>query len=179
MKKPKIIILIPLITARQLEATGLPKSSALGLFGIPGLTAYLGLMEIGKPKVDWWVICVDYSPIPLRTYSSPRLARPSLSAQLPARWVTLLDKLQSKTNTKTNTGWFLPVLSLFSTKMKTRPTSQPEALLDEEFHGRAVLVGSIRILLLTEFLLLQEFWVFGSLVTLVMATRPLGSRLNW
>ena len=36
---------------RQLEATGLPKSSALGLFGIPGLTAYLGLMEIGKPKV--------------------------------------------------------------------------------------------------------------------------------
>ena len=37
---------------RQLEATGLPKSSALGLFGIPGLTAYLGLMEIGKPKVD-------------------------------------------------------------------------------------------------------------------------------
>ena len=51
--------------------------------------------------------------------------------------------------------------------------------LDEEFHGGAVLVGSIRILLLTEFLLLQEFWVFGSLVTLVMATRPLGSRLNW
>ena len=36
---------------RQLDATGLPKSSALGLFGIPGLTAYLGLMEIGKPKV--------------------------------------------------------------------------------------------------------------------------------
>ena len=52
MKKPKIIILLLLITARQLEATGLSKSSALGLFGIPGLTAYLGLMEIGKPKVD-------------------------------------------------------------------------------------------------------------------------------
>ena len=49
---PLIIILLLLITARQLEATGLPKSSALGLFGIPGLTAYLGLMEIGKPKVD-------------------------------------------------------------------------------------------------------------------------------
>ena len=52
---------------RQLEATGLPKSSALGLFGIPGLTAYLGLMEIGKPKVilnlilplislGWWKV---------------------------------------------------------------------------------------------------------------------------
>ena len=52
MQKPKIVILLLLITARQLEATGLPKSSALGLFGIPGLTAYLGLMEIGKPKVD-------------------------------------------------------------------------------------------------------------------------------
>ena len=40
-----------MMITRQLEAAGLPKSSALGLFGIPGLTAYLGLMEIGKPKV--------------------------------------------------------------------------------------------------------------------------------
>ena len=46
-----IMIMIIIIIIRQLEATGLPKSSALGLFGIPGLTAYLGLMEIGKPKV--------------------------------------------------------------------------------------------------------------------------------
>ena len=36
---------------RQLENTTMTKSSALGLFGIPGLTAYIGLMEIGKPKV--------------------------------------------------------------------------------------------------------------------------------
>ena len=46
-----IIVMIMIYIIRQLEATGLPKSSALGLFGIPGLTAYLGLMEIGKPKV--------------------------------------------------------------------------------------------------------------------------------
>ena len=36
---------------RQLENSSLSKSSALGLLGIPGLTAYIGLMEIGKPKV--------------------------------------------------------------------------------------------------------------------------------
>ena len=36
---------------RQLENTTLTKSSALGMFGVPGLTAYIGLMEIGKPKV--------------------------------------------------------------------------------------------------------------------------------
>ena len=36
---------------RQLENSSLTKSSALGLLGIPGLTAYIGLMEIGKPKV--------------------------------------------------------------------------------------------------------------------------------
>ena len=36
---------------RQLDGTTMTKSSALGLFGIPGLTAYIGLMEIGKPKV--------------------------------------------------------------------------------------------------------------------------------
>ena len=40
---------------RQLENTTMTKSSALGLFGIPGLTAYIGLMEIGKPKVGYWV----------------------------------------------------------------------------------------------------------------------------
>ena len=45
------IVMKIMIITRQLEAAGLPKSSALGLFGIPGLTAYLGLMEIGKPKV--------------------------------------------------------------------------------------------------------------------------------
>ena len=45
------IVMKMMIITRQLEAAGLPKSSALGLFGIPGLTAYLGLMEIGKPKV--------------------------------------------------------------------------------------------------------------------------------
>ena len=37
---------------RQLENTTMTKSTALGLFGIPGLTAYIGLMEIGKPKVS-------------------------------------------------------------------------------------------------------------------------------
>ena len=36
---------------RQLENTTMTKSSALGLFGVPGLTAYIGLLEIGKPKV--------------------------------------------------------------------------------------------------------------------------------
>ena len=36
---------------RQLENTTMTKSTALGLFGIPGLTAYIGLMEVGRPKV--------------------------------------------------------------------------------------------------------------------------------
>ena len=42
---------------RQLENSSLSKSSALGLLGIPGLTAYIGLMEIGKPKVDLSHFC--------------------------------------------------------------------------------------------------------------------------
>ena len=37
---------------RQLENSVLSKSSALGLLGIPGLTAYIALMEVGKPKVS-------------------------------------------------------------------------------------------------------------------------------
>ena len=93
---------------RQLEATGLPKSSALGLFGIPGLTAYLGLMEIGKPKVilnlilplishthqrRWWITrnnyCCQWS------FLFHRPVKLSLSVLPPARWVTSLDRLQS------------------------------------------------------------------------------------
>lgn len=41
---------------RQLEAAGLPKSSALGLLGVPGLTAYLGLMEVGRPKAGETIV---------------------------------------------------------------------------------------------------------------------------
>ena len=37
---------------RQLEAAGLPKSSALGLLGVPGLTAYLGLMEVTQQGLN-------------------------------------------------------------------------------------------------------------------------------
>ena len=42
---------------RQLENTNLTKSSALGMFGVPGLTAYIGLMEIGKPNVRTHACC--------------------------------------------------------------------------------------------------------------------------
>lgn len=41
---------------RQLENSSLTKSSALGLLGIPGLTAYIGLMEIGKPKAGETIV---------------------------------------------------------------------------------------------------------------------------
>ena len=55
-----IMMIFIMMMIRQLEATGLPKSSALGLFGIPGLTAYLGLMEIGKPKVGPGIIPISF-----------------------------------------------------------------------------------------------------------------------
>jgi NADPH-dependent curcumin reductase CurA len=36
--------------ARKLDPDGPPLSTALGVFGMPGFTAYAGLREIGKPK---------------------------------------------------------------------------------------------------------------------------------
>src|SRR6185312_8085003 len=35
---------------RKLEAKAAPVSTALGVLGMPGMTAYCGLLEIGKPK---------------------------------------------------------------------------------------------------------------------------------
>lgn len=35
---------------RKLEESGLPLSTALGVYGMPGFTAYAGLHEIGKPQ---------------------------------------------------------------------------------------------------------------------------------
>ena len=35
---------------RKLEESGLPLSTALGVYGMPGFTAYAGLNEIGKPQ---------------------------------------------------------------------------------------------------------------------------------
>lgn len=36
--------------SRKLEDNGLPISTALGVYGMPGFTAYVGLQEIGKPQ---------------------------------------------------------------------------------------------------------------------------------
>ena len=47
---------------KQLENSSLTKTSALGLLGIPGLTAYIGLMELGKPKV--WLLYVYVTLMP-------------------------------------------------------------------------------------------------------------------
>jgi NADPH-dependent curcumin reductase CurA len=35
---------------RKLDPTGAPISSALGVLGMPGMTAYVGLLDIGKPN---------------------------------------------------------------------------------------------------------------------------------
>ena len=47
------------ITAKGLQkvdATTIPASYYLGIFGMPGLTAYFGLMDIGKPKAGETVV---------------------------------------------------------------------------------------------------------------------------
>lgn len=36
--------------ARQVEDSGLPLSAHLGILGMPGVTAYIGLLDIGQPK---------------------------------------------------------------------------------------------------------------------------------
>jgi hypothetical protein len=41
---------------QKLEAGNLPLSYFLGVFGIPGLTAYIGMMDIGKPKAGETVV---------------------------------------------------------------------------------------------------------------------------
>ena len=37
-------------TLRHVETTGAPISTALGVLGMPGLTAYVGLLDKGQPK---------------------------------------------------------------------------------------------------------------------------------
>lgn len=41
---------------RKITETRLPPSTAIGVLGIPGLTAYFGLLEIGQPKVGETVV---------------------------------------------------------------------------------------------------------------------------
>src|SRR5262249_1339178 len=41
---------------RRLDRTAAPVSTALGVFGMPGMTAYVGLIEIGQPKAGETVV---------------------------------------------------------------------------------------------------------------------------
>lgn len=41
---------------RKVDATAAPISTALGVLGMPGMTAYTGLLEIGKPKAGETVV---------------------------------------------------------------------------------------------------------------------------
>src|SRR6516165_1544939 len=41
---------------RKLDATIAPVSTALGVLGMPGMTAYVGLLEVGQPKHDETVV---------------------------------------------------------------------------------------------------------------------------
>jgi NADPH-dependent curcumin reductase CurA len=41
---------------RKLDPTAAPVSTALGVLGMPGMTAYIGLLEIGQPK-PWRDCC--------------------------------------------------------------------------------------------------------------------------
>jgi NADPH-dependent curcumin reductase len=41
---------------RKLDATIAPVSTALGALGMPGMTAYVGLLEVGQPKPDETVV---------------------------------------------------------------------------------------------------------------------------
>ena len=38
---------------QKVDPTRAPISTALGVLGMPGMTAYMGLLEIGKPAAGW------------------------------------------------------------------------------------------------------------------------------
>jgi hypothetical protein len=60
---------------RRLADDGLPPSTALGVYGMPGFTAYVGLHEIGKlqpgeiAQFKWCIVVrdADKQPVPFRT----------------------------------------------------------------------------------------------------------------
>src|SRR4030095_7014129 len=41
---------------RKLDAKGPPISTAIGVLGMPGMTAYVGLMDLGQPKAGETVV---------------------------------------------------------------------------------------------------------------------------
>ena len=48
--------MLPAAGLRKVDATAAPLSTALGALGMPGFTAYAGLMKIGQPKVGETVV---------------------------------------------------------------------------------------------------------------------------
>ena len=50
-------------SARKLDPSQAPISTALGVLGMPGMTAYVGLLDIGQPKAGETVVVSAASEI--------------------------------------------------------------------------------------------------------------------
>jgi NADPH-dependent curcumin reductase CurA len=52
----RVLNIVPSIWLQKIDTTHVPASYYLGILGMPGLTAYIGLMDIGKPKAGETVV---------------------------------------------------------------------------------------------------------------------------
>jgi len=52
----RVLNIVPSIWLQKIDITHVPASYYLGILGMPGLTAYIGLLDIGKPKAGETVV---------------------------------------------------------------------------------------------------------------------------
>jgi NADPH-dependent curcumin reductase CurA len=76
---------------QKVEPTRAPIQTALGVLGMPGMTAYMGLLEIGKPATDETVVARQ---LPVR---SARLSARSPGSRALAPSVSLEDRTNAGT----------------------------------------------------------------------------------
>ena len=76
---------------QKVEPTRAPIQTALGVLGMPGMTAYMGLLEIGKPAAGETVVVAAAS------VQSGRSSARSPGSSMPARLASRADQINAGT----------------------------------------------------------------------------------
>src|SRR6476660_5365177 len=119
---------------RKLDPTAAPVSTALGVLGMPGMTAYIGLLEIGQPKPGETVVVAAASGAvgsvvgqvakikDAMQSGSPAALRSA--ASLPASWALMLVSIIARPILQSSSKPLVPRELTFISRMSAAPYSK-------------------------------------------------------
>ena len=120
---------------RKLDPTAAPVSTALGVLGMPGMTAFVGLLEIGQPKPGETVVVAAASGAVgsvvgqiAKSKGASRLESPAALRNValsPANWASMLASIIARLILQNNSKPLVPRALTFILRTSAERSNKP------------------------------------------------------